>query len=190
MLLLHHLLLLSISGYVSATPLFWEDPHHNKSKLTPQATAVPIPAPVQAPAPAPIPAPTQISNQIPDAATSPVSFTGRITYYGTDARADPGPNRSYGACEFSPAVVASNFAAINAAQYDKEQQCGQCIEIRYADQCTEAVVVDQCPGCPMGGLDLAFDTFATLVGSKAEATRRGFVNDVQWSWIVCNAGCQ
>ncbi len=78
---------------------------------------------------------------------------------------------------------------MNALQYEANQ-CGKCIEIRYAGKCAEAVIVDRCAGCPNGGLDISIDSFATLVGSKAEAERRGFVSGVKWTWIKCNTGCQ
>ena len=109
-----------------------------------------------------------------------------MTYYGVDG--EPGPNEAYGACGFEPKTVNNNFVAINGAQYSADE-CGHCIAVQYQEKCVEAVRVDLCPGCPFGGIDVSLGIFATLVGSEAEARRRGFVPDVKWQQVVCGAGC-
>ncbi len=162
-------ILLSLVWHVTASPLFW-----GGGQVDPTATIKNIPKTSEA-----------------AVAQSPVvkaGYAGKMTYYGTNPNADPGPNRSYGACGFEPSRVAGNYAAMNAVQY-QAGMCGQCISISYGNNCAEAVVVDRCGGCPSSGLDVSLDIFATLVGSKAEAERLGVVNGVRWNWVVCGAGC-
>lgn len=168
-----------------AVPFFWGG---IPSVPLPSRTMPSVPLPTNSPKPTrttnptanlPKPVPAVPSVQIP-------TFTGRMTYYGVDG--EPGPNKAYGACGFAPNTVSDNFVAINGAQYTAKD-CGKCISVNYQDKCAEAVRVDLCPSCPFGGIDVALDIFATLVGSEAEARRRGFVPDVKWHWVECGTGC-
>ena len=110
-----------------------------------------------------------------------------MTYYGTDS--DPAPTQYYGACGFEPSTVGSNFVAVNSVQYQGDR-CGSCIAILHNNLCTEAVVVDKCPTCGgYGGIDVALNIFATVVGSEAEAKRIGVIHDIQWTYTTCGSGC-
>ncbi|KAI0036277.1 RlpA-like double-psi beta-barrel-protein domain-containing protein-containing protein, partial [Vararia minispora EC-137] len=59
----------------------------------------------------------------------------------------------------------SDFAvALNSAQYSPSQ-CGRQINLSYGGKTARATIVDNCPGCPYGGLDLTeglFEYFAPL----------------------------
>ncbi|TFK42952.1 RlpA-like double-psi beta-barrel-protein domain-containing protein-containing protein [Crucibulum laeve] len=60
---------------------------------------------------------------------------------------------------------ASDFiVALNIPQWDGGSHCFDTITISYKGKSTQAQIVDQCPGCPFGGLDFSrglFDFFAS-----------------------------
>ncbi|KAJ3742138.1 RlpA-like double-psi beta-barrel-protein domain-containing protein-containing protein [Lentinula detonsa] len=57
------------------------------------------------------------------------------------------------------------IVALNSAQYNGGQYCFQMITITVGDKSTQAQIMDECPGCPYGGLDFSeglFQYFASL----------------------------
>ncbi|KAJ3773833.1 RlpA-like double-psi beta-barrel-protein domain-containing protein-containing protein [Lentinula raphanica] len=57
------------------------------------------------------------------------------------------------------------IVALNSAQYNGGQYCFEMITITVGDKSIQAQIMDECPGCPYGGLDLsegAFQAFASL----------------------------
>ncbi|KAG2157421.1 RlpA-like double-psi beta-barrel-protein domain-containing protein-containing protein [Suillus clintonianus] len=57
------------------------------------------------------------------------------------------------------------IVALNSAQYQGGQNCYQTITITIGGLTTQAQIVDECPGCPFGGLDFSeglFQFFAPL----------------------------
>jgi expansin (peptidoglycan-binding protein) len=56
------------------------------------------------------------------------------------------------------------FGAMNAADYDNAAVCGACVEITRQDTGRKVTVtiVDRCPECPPGHIDLSADAFAEL----------------------------
>ncbi|KAH8999538.1 RlpA-like double-psi beta-barrel-protein domain-containing protein-containing protein [Lactarius akahatsu] len=52
------------------------------------------------------------------------------------------------------------IVALNAAQYGGGEYCGKTITMTYGGKSTQAVIVDRCPGCPYGGLDLSQGLFS------------------------------
>jgi len=61
------------------------------------------------------------------------------------------------------------IVALNSAQYGSGGYCGVTITITYGGKSTQATIMDECPGCPFGGLDFSeglFTFFApTSVGT-------------------------
>jgi len=61
------------------------------------------------------------------------------------------------------------IVALNSAQYGSGGYCGMTITITYGGKSTQATIMDECPGCPFGGLDFSeglFTFFApTSVGT-------------------------
>ncbi|KAK1229638.1 hypothetical protein PQX77_007273 [Marasmius sp. AFHP31] len=83
------------------------------------------------------------------------SFNGRLTYYQTGLGACGGYNKP------------SDFiVALNSAQYGggyPGPNCGKSITISYGGKTHEAIIVDECPTCDYGDLDLSqalFEYFA------------------------------
>lgn len=75
-------------------------------------------------------------------------FSGRATYYEV----------GLGACGHTNS--GSEFVvAVNAPQYNGGAYCGQSVTISANGKSTQATVVDLCPGCPYGALDLSESLF-------------------------------
>ncbi|KAI0322710.1 RlpA-like double-psi beta-barrel-protein domain-containing protein-containing protein, partial [Amylostereum chailletii] len=56
------------------------------------------------------------------------------------------------------------IVALNQAQWDNGAHCWKMINIDYAGKSLQAQIVDLCPGCKPGGLDLSpavFNSFAS-----------------------------
>jgi expansin (peptidoglycan-binding protein) len=86
-----------------------------------------------------------------DAAPAHV-FVGEATWYATDGR---------GACRFPPNPADPNVVAINKAQWPKIP-CGQCLLVTGPNGTVKVRVVDVCPGCARGDLDLSAQAFAAI----------------------------
>ncbi|KAL2118849.1 hypothetical protein VTJ04DRAFT_5808 [Mycothermus thermophilus] len=77
-------------------------------------------------------------------------------------------------------------AALNAADFDpytpngnpnRNSLCGRRIRANYNGKSVEVTVVDRCPGCPRGGLDLSPAAFQRLAHLNA-----GVIYG-NWQWI-------
>jgi len=102
-----------------------------------------------------------------DAAAGP-SFSGEATYYDADGT---------GACGF-PASNDFMVAAINDEQYSKAN-CGKCVEVTGPRGTAIVRIVDKCPGCDSGDLDLsqtAFGKVARLSDGRVKIT---------WHFVAC-----
>ncbi|KAL3659854.1 hypothetical protein V7S43_015156 [Phytophthora oleae] len=110
------------------------------------------------------------------------AYTGHATTYGLT---DP----SGGNCNFMkyPQAAVSNFVAINKVQWDSSMSCGRCAQVTCTDslcsgrsQESEIVyVVDQCPGCNEGDLDLSPSVFKSITGMEP-----GIV-EISWEFVTC-----
>ncbi|EIM90914.1 uncharacterized protein STEHIDRAFT_107620 [Stereum hirsutum FP-91666 SS1] len=75
----------------------------------------------------------------------------RMTYYEVGGAA--------GACGQTHSD-SEHVVALNAAQYGSGGDCGRSITISYKGKSTSATIVDKCPGCPNGGLDISPSLFS------------------------------
>lgn len=82
------------------------------------------------------------------------TFTGEATYY---TFADGSGN-----CGFPATPGDLMVAAMNAPQYDHSNVCGMCARITGPSGAVTVRIVDQCPECPMGDLDLSPQSFDHL----------------------------
>lgn len=97
--------------------------------------------------------------------------TGQATYYAADGT---------GNCSF-PADATRMVAAINAPDYATAAWCGACLEVTGPSGTTVVRVVDKCPGCAHGDLDLsreAFERIAPLSAGRVAITWREVACDV------------
>lgn len=71
-----------------------------------------------------------------------------------------------GACSFA-ASTDRMVAAINRTDYDHAAWCGACLEVAGPNGEIVVRVVDSCPGCKPGDLDLSVEAFAEIAPPKA-----------------------
>jgi expansin (peptidoglycan-binding protein) len=99
-------------------------------------------------------------------------FTGDATYYELG---DNPVNCSYPIDSLPP-----YYAALNGPQYGAADLCGACILAEGPNGSIELLIVDQCPGCAMGDIDLspaAFEQIAALEDGRV---------DVSWRVVPCS----
>lgn len=96
-------------------------------------------------------------------------FTGKATHYDADGK---------GNCSFD--VDPSRMvAAMNGPDYERAAWCGACVEVTGPQGSVVVRVVDQCPGCARGDLDLSREAFA-----KIAALDTGRVA-ISWREVAC-----
>ncbi len=95
---------------------------------------------------------------------------GMATYYSADGS---------GICSFEPAPVDPLVAAMNDADYALSAACGACVAIDGPDGSTTVRIVDRCPECPQGNIDLHPDAFAMLADPQL-----GIV-PISWKYVSC-----
>jgi len=110
-------------------------------------------------------------------------------YYEGDGTAYTLGSISSGNCNFMHSgypLAATNYVAINHPQWDEQLSCGRCIQVSCADsRCkdqshTEILqVLDRCPECKHGDLDMSPSIFKTLTGSDPSRYK------IKWKFIEC-----
>jgi expansin (peptidoglycan-binding protein) len=95
---------------------------------------------------------------------------------------------SSGNCNFMSAngIAAANYAALNEVQWRNLSNCGRCAQVscidsRCADPTASAVVqiVDRCPECKYGDLDLSPTVFKAITGSDPSRLA------IRWQFVDC-----
>jgi len=85
-----------------------------------------------------------------------------------------------GACMFEPTPGDLDVAALNAEQYAQAAYCGACVHVVGPDGSVTVRLVDLCPECAAGHLDLspsAFEKIAPLSAGRV---------DVGWTLVSCD----
>lgn len=108
---------------------------------------------------------------LPAAPSCPAAFAGSgdATFYDTGF---------VGACILSPAPN-EHVAAINGAQWEGSAHCGECLRVTGPRGTTVVRIVDKCPECPAGDIDLspdAFDAIANRIDGRVSAS---------WERVAC-----
>lgn len=119
------------------------------------------------------PAPEQTSQTAPE---QPVetpkepepAMSGEATYYYYS---------SGGACGLDPPADLL-VAAINDEQYSSEN-CGRCALVSGPKGTVTVVVLDKCPGCDSGDLDLSEQAFEKIASTSAGRVA------ITWSFVDC-----
>jgi len=96
--------------------------------------------------------------------------SGDGTFY---AKVSDGGNCSYGHVD-SPL-----FGAMNHTDYDNSGACGACAEVSGPDGSVKIQIVDQCPECKPGDIDLSEDAFSALASLD-----RGRI-PISWHYVPC-----
>jgi expansin (peptidoglycan-binding protein) len=104
-----------------------------------------------------------------DAATGTV-YAGQATYYNADGT---------GACGFKATPNDLDVAAMNGSQY-KKSWCGQCVLVTGPKGMVKVRIVDLCPGCAFGGLDLSEQAFGAISPLSAGRVK------ITWVTVPCS----
>ncbi|KAJ0388469.1 hypothetical protein COL922a_000273 [Colletotrichum nupharicola] len=139
-----------------------------------QATPVVLPSPVETPAESSAPATTPEASQAPveaaassstAAASTAVASTVPISAESTSGESTfYGGNTSGGMCSFSTYTIPSGLygTAFSGSAWDSAAKCGACVKVTGPNGVITAMIVDQCPECSAGQLDLFQDAFAKI----------------------------
>ncbi|EEY58599.1 uncharacterized protein PITG_10695 [Phytophthora infestans T30-4] len=116
------------------------------------------------------------------------AITDASEYFTGDGTTYTLSDTSSGNCNMMSALnfATTDYAALNNEQWSGLQNCGRCVEVscadaRCADQ-TKSVVVqilDRCPECKHGDLDLSPSVFKTLTGSHPSRYT------IKWKFVDC-----
>jgi expansin len=103
--------------------------------------------------------------------SEPAPVSGEGTYYNANGT---------GNCSFDASPQDLMVAAINAADYQSSALCGACLAVTGPSGSVTVRVVDQCPGCKHGDLDLspqAFQKLSPLAAGRIPIT---------WNQVACD----
>jgi expansin (peptidoglycan-binding protein) len=107
--------------------------------------------------------------------TPPVSLGGAHTGDGTYYDATGG-----GACTYDPSPNDLMVAALNAPDWAGSNWCGACADVAGPNGTVRIRIVDQCPECKSGDLDLSPNAF-----SKLAALDKGRIT-ISWNFVACD----
>jgi expansin (peptidoglycan-binding protein) len=96
---------------------------------------------------------------------------GRATFYAADGS---------GACGFDPSPQDLDVAAIDAPEWNGSGACGACASVQGPKGTITVRIVDLCPECEAGHLDLSQQAFAKIADVSA-----GNV-PITWSVVPCD----
>lgn len=95
--------------------------------------------------------------------------TGDGTFYGADGS---------GNCSFDPSGDLM-VAAMNHTDYAGSAACGACVKIEGPSGTVTVRIVDRCPECPQGDIDLGAEAFAKMADPSLGRV------DIQWVYVPC-----
>jgi expansin (peptidoglycan-binding protein) len=101
---------------------------------------------------------------------APGEHGGEATYYAADGS---------GNCSFDPTPGDLMVAALNTADYDGAAACGACAAVDGPDGSVTVRIVDRCPGCATGDIDLSQQAFERI------APRAVGRIPVSWRFVPC-----
>ncbi|KAL4115126.1 hypothetical protein PRIC2_014020 [Phytophthora ramorum] len=116
-----------------------------------------------------------------------VALAGGDTYFTGDGTSYTLGQVSAGNCNFMyDPGVGDNYAALNSEQWDSTLNCGRCAEVSCDDsRCSDTsstqtvYIVDKCPECSQGDLDLSPTVFKQLTGSDPSRY------SIKWKFVDC-----
>jgi expansin (peptidoglycan-binding protein) len=98
-------------------------------------------------------------------------FSGEGTYYDANGT---------GNCSFEASPNDLMVAAMNASDYDGAAWCGSCVAVTGPQGEVTVRIVDQCPGCAKGDLDLSREAFGKIAALSAGRV------PITWRPVACN----
>jgi expansin (peptidoglycan-binding protein) len=85
-----------------------------------------------------------------------------------------------GACLFDPSPDALDVAALNAEDWDGSAWCGACADVSGPSGSVRVRIVDLCPECKSGDLDLSPQAFEQI------AERQLGRVEISWTFVACD----
>ncbi|EGZ14549.1 hypothetical protein PHYSODRAFT_509048 [Phytophthora sojae] len=121
------------------------------------------------------------------AALPAMALAGGDTYFAGEGTSYTLGQVSAGNCNFMyDPGVGDYYAALNSEQWDSTLNCGRCAEVSCADsRCSDTsstvtvFIVDKCPECSQGDLDLSPTVFKQLTGSDPSRY------SIRWKFVDC-----
>uniref|UniRef100_K3X0Q7 Expansin-like EG45 domain-containing protein n=1 Tax=Globisporangium ultimum (strain ATCC 200006 / CBS 805.95 / DAOM BR144) TaxID=431595 RepID=K3X0Q7_GLOUD len=119
--------------------------------------------------------------------TGALGFARADDYFRGDGTAYTLGSTSAGNCNMMAANsdAGANYAAINNPQWDGMKSCGRCAEVSCDDaRCTSTSsqvvqILDRCPECKSGDLDLSPSVFKMITGSDPARL------SIKWKFVDC-----
>ncbi len=96
--------------------------------------------------------------------------SGDGTYYGATGA---------GACSYDPSPGNLMVAAMNAPQWQGSQVCGTCVDVTGPKGKVTVRIVDLCPECKSGDLDLSEQAFVQIADKSAGRVK------ISWTPVAC-----
>ena len=96
---------------------------------------------------------------------------GRATYYAATGS---------GACGFDPSPNDLDVAAMDAPEWGGSAPCGECVQVTGPKGEVTVRIVDLCPECEQGHLDLSQEAFAKIADVSAGNVA------ITWQVVACN----
>ncbi|GMF31337.1 unnamed protein product [Phytophthora fragariaefolia] len=122
------------------------------------------------------------------AAAATLAVTSATEFFTGDGTAYTLGDTTSGNCNMMSSLgfATTDYAALNNEQWDGLQNCGRCAEVTCADsRCTDKTksvvvqILDRCPECKHGDLDLSPSVFKTLTGSDPSRYT------IKWKFVDC-----
>lgn len=101
----------------------------------------------------------------------PTVHVGEGTYYDADGS---------GNCSFPATPSDLMVGAMNASDYAGSATCGTCARVEGPDGTVDVRIVDQCPECRPGDIDLSPQAFEEIAPISAGRV------DISWTFIPCD----
>lgn len=115
---------------------------------------------------------TELCSGASDCSEDPKSHTGEATYYDF---ADGSGN-----CSFDPSPGDLMIGAMNHTDYADSAACGACVMLKGPNAEIKIRIVDRCPECPAGDIDLSPEAFSKIADLSAGRV------PITWNYTACD----
>jgi expansin (peptidoglycan-binding protein) len=114
---------------------------------------------------------SDVSNCIPiGECEAPITNSGEGTFYAADGT---------GNCSFDASPNDLMVAALNDIDYAASASCGACAQVNGPDGSVTVRIVDRCPECPKGDVDLSQEAFSLIAPIAAGRV------PITWNFVPC-----
>jgi expansin len=115
---------------------------------------------------------TELCGGTSDCGEDAKAHTGEATYYNEA--------NGTGNCSFDASPGDLMIGAMNDADYASSAACGACVKLTGPNGAITIRIVDRCPGCPQGDIDLSPDAFSKIADLSAGRV------PITWHYTGCD----